>query len=213
MQTKRAFFQSSGALALCCSVPFSACSVASARYRKDLYACEGCDATTEVDSGDLQSIVHIVTTDERGERLILHGKVLSADGKAPVGGVVIYLHQTNVDGLYAGGGKSNPNSRRHGKLRGWAKSASNGTYEFHTIKPAPYPGQSEPAHIHLYIKEPNTPPYYIDNVVFDGEFLVNNDYRREMANRGGSGIVKLLKDDNGILIASRDIILERHPPA
>ena len=128
----------------------------------------------------------------------------------PVAGVTIYAHQTNDAGLYAGGTSETEWSRRHGRLRGWVKTGANGAYRFETIKPAPYPDQTMPAHIHLYIGEPGRNSYYIDDVVFDGEFGVTPAYRQAQELRGGSGIIRLYRDSSAMLVAKRDIRLERH---
>jgi protocatechuate 3,4-dioxygenase beta subunit len=96
-------------------------------------------------------------------------------------------------------------------LRGWVKTGADGTYTFDTIKPGIYPDRTMPAHVHLMIKEPGRRPYYIDDVVFDGEFGVDARYRARQELRGGSGIVSLVRRRDGVLIARRDIILEQHP--
>ena len=180
--------------------------------RPDLYTCEGCEATEEKDPAEIDAVAAIAGPDEPGEQLILRGKVYLADGATPAHGVVIYLHQTNAEGYYAGGeGAPTRWQRRHGRLRGWAKTDADGSYEFQTIKPAPYPTMTMPAHIHLYVKEANLPPYYIDDVVFEGEFGVTDDYRDRMELRGGNGIVSLQTAADGAQLAVRDIVLERHP--
>jgi protocatechuate 3,4-dioxygenase beta subunit len=53
-------------------------------------------------------------------------------------------------------------------------------------------------------------PYWIDDTVFEGEFGVDDAYRRARENRGGSGIVRLRREQ-GVWIAERDIVLEIHP--
>ncbi|MGH6950471.1 MAG: intradiol ring-cleavage dioxygenase, partial [Vitreimonas sp.] len=158
----------------------------------------------------LSANVRLAGLDEPGERLILRGRVLAHDTGAPAAGVVIYAHHTNSEGLYANGSNENIWARRHGRLRAWARTGPDGTYEFGTIKPAPYPDMSMPAHIHLYVLEPGRRPYWIDDAVFAGEFRVDEAYRRRMENRGGSGIVALTRQDN-IWLAQRDIRLEAHP--
>ena len=80
-----------------------------------------------------------------------------------------------------------------------------------TIKPGPYPNATIPAHVHFTVLEPTRRPYWVDDVVSDGEFGVTDKYRSSMINRGGSGIVTLTKDRGGVLVAKRDIFLERHP--
>ena len=176
--------------------------------RPDLYACEGCEAVNERDAPELGPMAIIAADDEPGERLVLTGRA-TFPGGAPAPGVVVYAHHTDAAGLYSRGGDESVWSRRHGLLRGWAKTDMDGVYGFYTIKPAPYPDGSMPAHIHLFIGEPGHPPYYIDDVVFAGEYGVDDAYRARMENRGGSGIVTLTRDGR-VWRAVRDIALEPH---
>lgn len=179
--------------------------------RSDLYNCEGCEAVGERPAGALPTIVELAGRDEPGERMVLTGRVTTADGTAPAAGVVIYAHHTNSAGLYANGSNESMWSRRHGRLRGWARTGADGRYTFRTIKPAPYPDRTMPAHVHLFIGEPGRRPYYIDDVVFDGEFGVTAAYRKARELRGGNGIVPLRRTASGEWLATRDIRLEAHP--
>lgn len=189
-----------------------ACTFASARpVRPDLYNCEGCEAVYEQPPAELVSVSMIAPTEETGERMVLTGYVLTADGARPAEGVILYLHQTDAAGLYANGSQASEWSRRHGRLRGWAKTGADGRYTFLTIKPGPYPDRTLPAHIHLFIGEPGRRPYYIDDVVFDSEFGVTQAYRSAQEMRGGSGIVRLQRSEDGTLLAVRNIVLEHHP--
>lgn len=192
----------------------AACSAAAESSRSparaNLYACEGCEATFERNAADLTADVD-VARGESGEPLVLEGTIRHADGRTPAPGVIVYMHQTNAQGLYAGGTDESEWSRRHGRLRGWAVTDGRGRYRFRTIKPAPYPDMTMPAHIHLMIGEPDRRPYYVDDVVFDGEIKVDDAYRARQELRGGSGIVKLSRDGEGRWLAVRDIVLERHP--
>ena len=200
------------ALAACGAAPASQDQDAErAGVRADLYQCEGCEGVYERDAAGLSSQAQIGPEDEPGESLTLRGTVYEADGRTPAPGVVIYAYQTNAEGLYANGTDETEWSRRHGNLRGWAKTGDDGTYRFDTIKPAPYPDQDMPAHVHFTILEPGRQPYWIDDIVFDGEFGVTDEYRRQMTDRGGNGIVALETGAGGKLSVRRDIILERHP--
>jgi protocatechuate 3,4-dioxygenase beta subunit len=178
--------------------------------RADLYQCEGCEAVEERDPAVLGPSTQLAGPDEPGERMILTGRVFDTSGR-PAPNVVIYAHQTNNEGLYANGSDESEWSRRNGRLRGWVKTGADGTYTFDTIKPGIYPDRTMPAHVHLMIKEPGRRPYYIDDVVFDGEFGVDARYRARQELRGGSGIVSLVRRRDGVLIARRDIVLQQHP--
>ena len=194
-----------------CSAAQSAELKPESAIRADLYQCEGCEGVFDADLDALPSVARIGTTDEPGEPLQLAGTVYQSNGETPAAGVVIYAYQTNADGLYANGGDETQWSRRHGRLRGWARTDSAGQYRFETIKPAPYPNDSLPAHIHFTILEAGRPPYWIDDIVFEGEFGVTQAYRSEMTNKGGNGIVPLVRTADGNLTVVRNIILERHP--
>jgi protocatechuate 3,4-dioxygenase beta subunit len=193
----------------------SACSGSAAHAGKEaraqLYACEGCEAVYERKAESLTWHATVADAEEPGARLMATGTVYAADGKSPQAGVVIYLHQTNAEGLYANGSDESEWSRRNGRLRAWVRTGPDGRYRFDTIKPAPYPDMTMPAHLHLILLEPGKRPYYIDDIVFDGEFMVDERYRAGQELRGGSGIVTLSRDESGTLLAQRDIVLERHP--
>lgn len=159
----------------------------------------------------LGSQASVVGPDEPGERLKLTGRVFAADGVTPAPGIVLYAHQTDATGIYRGAIENGSPSERNGLLKAWLTTDAEGRYRFDTIKPAHYPGGTMPAHIHIYVWEPGRRPYYIDDVVFAGEFMVDERYRANQELRGGSGIVTLERAADGRLLANRDIVLERHP--
>ncbi len=181
------------------------------KARADLYQCEGCEGALEADVASLASHADMAPAGEPGEPLRIEGTVYAAGGKSPAEGVVIYAYQTNAAGLYAGGTPETEASRRHGRLRGWVRTGADGRYSFGTIKPAPYPDDTIPAHVHFTILEPGKRPYWIDDIVFDGEFGVTDAYRRSVTNKGGNGIIPATRDARGVWQVTRDIILERHP--
>ena len=178
--------------------------------RRDLYACDGCQAVAERDPASLRSTLRLAPHGEPGEPMLLSGRVTAPDGR-PAPDVVVYAHHTDARGLYSRGTGETEWSRRHGLLRGWVRTDGEGRYAFRTIKPAPYPGRAMPAHVHLFIAEPGRRPYYIDDVVFAGEFAVDSRYVAAQELRGGSGIVRLGRSQHGAWLARRDIALERHP--
>jgi protocatechuate 3,4-dioxygenase beta subunit len=97
-------------------------------------------------------------------------------------------------------------------LRGWVKTNESGDYKFTTIKPAPYPSRDNPAHIHPIVKEPDKNEYYIDEYLFDDDPLLTQEKRAKLENRGGSGIIHLVKRDDGLWTGQRNIILGLNIP-
>ena len=136
--------------------------------------------------------------------------IYQKDGKTPASGVILYVYQTDATGRYTPAG-GQVHGKRHGRLRGWMKTGADGRYEFRTIRPAPYPGQAIPAHIHPVVKEPDKNEYYLDEFVFDDDPLLTKEKRAKLEDRGGSGVLKVT-EEKGVATGRRDIILGRNIP-
>ena len=99
--------------------------------------------------------------DEKGERLLITGRVLSADG-TPLPGAMLDIWQSDADGRYSGF-----SDLPAGILRGKVITGPEGRFELRTIAPAPYTVPHDgpfgrllaacgwhpwrPAHIHLIV--------------------------------------------------------------
>jgi protocatechuate 3,4-dioxygenase beta subunit len=92
------------------------------------------------------------------------------------------------------------------------KTGADGRYELRTIRPAPYPGQAIPAHIHPVMKERDKNEYYLDEFVFDDDPLLTKEKRAGLEGRGGSGVMKVTEDEKGVATGRRDIVLGRNIP-
>lgn len=173
--------------------------------------CEGCEAVYE-SPVPLEELSHIDTLPDfetAATKLEISGVIYGPDGTTPAPGIVMYVYHTDQNGYYTKKGSDNG---RHGYNRGWLKTNEKGEYKFYTLRPAPYPNATFPAHIHPTIKEPRKTEYWIDDYVFDDDKYVNESYRKNAGNRGGNGIVALVKNENGIYTAKRDIILGKNIP-
>lgn len=169
--------------------------------------CEACEAIYEGMPKDLNWQTVIADSSEPGERLEISGTILKKDGKTPAKDIILYVYHTNSKGYYEPSeGQTGP-SRRHGHLRGWVKTDEKGNYRFRTIRPAPYPNGRDPAHIHCIIKEPDKNEYWIDDYFFEGDTLITGRIKNRLEKRGGSGIVKLTKDENSVWRSQRNIVL------
>ena len=94
------------------------------------------------------SRMKIAADNEPGQRLVITGHVLGADGKPRR--VELYAYHTDAKGLYRPDGSFKGEPR----LRGTLVTAADGSYEIDTIKPAPYPNRDIPAHIHVHLRGP-----------------------------------------------------------
>jgi protocatechuate 3,4-dioxygenase beta subunit len=174
--------------------------------------CEGCEAVFQGMPDALAAEARIAPEGEPGEPLVIDGVVRRADG-APASGVVVYAYQTDASGIYPRSTEPvGAAGRRHGRLRGWAKSDAEGRFRFLTVRPAGYPGTTIPQHVHLHVLEPERCTYYIDDLVFDDDPRLTAVERRRLAGRGGSGIAIPARDADGIWRARRDIVLGENIP-
>lgn len=144
-------------------------------------------------------------------KIKITGKVFKKDGKTPAHDVLIYVYHVDRNGIYQPSDEPIGWEKRHGQYRGWLKTGINGKFTFYTFRPAHYPEMQEPEHIHIYVKEPNTIPYYLDSYLFESDSMLTNDKKEEQKERGGSGVIKLELED-GIWTANRDIILGLNIP-
>jgi protocatechuate 3,4-dioxygenase beta subunit len=173
--------------------------------------CDGCELIYEGMPRQLSNTSYLPDWNEGGQKMIVEGRVLKKDKHTPAAGIIVYIYHTDVKGHYSPA-PGQVNGRRHGHIRGWIKTGSDGTYRFYTTMPVAYPGKDIPAHIHPIIKEPGINEYYIDEFLFDNDLLLTAGLRRRAENRGGPGIVKLTKDSNGWLMCRRDIVLGLNIP-
>lgn len=193
-------------------LPWPACQ-SSAQQQRTLVGggCDGCELMYEGMSKQLSWETTIPNSNEPGEPLEISGIVYRADGKTPAPNVILYAYHTNAQGYYEPAA-GQTRARRHGHLRGWMKTDDKGRYKFRTVKPAAYPGRATPAHIHPVVKEPDKNEYYIDEFRFDNDPLLTKDERAREEQRGGSGIIKLTKNQDGVWVGRRDIVLGRNIP-
>jgi protocatechuate 3,4-dioxygenase, beta subunit len=157
--------------------------------------CDGCgimyegmpDLINETDTSD--------GWNEAGQKLIVTGTVFQLDGKTPAPDIILYYWQTDNSGRYTLKQGMNEKASRHGHLRGWVKTDNQGKYRIYTIRPAAYPGERIPQHIHFIVKEPNIKnEYYIDDLYFDDDPFLIEAERKKLPQRGGNGIVKVEKN-------------------
>ena len=123
--------------------------------------------------------------DERGEPLILGGRVTSAEGR-PLAGALLDVWHADADGFYSGFHPDLP----PGILRGKLATDAEGRYELRTILPAPYTIPHDgptgrmiagcgwhpwrPAHIHLLVTAEGHEPL-VTQLFFDGGAYLDED--------------------------------------
>ncbi|MEM7297507.1 MAG: intradiol ring-cleavage dioxygenase [Bacteroidota bacterium] len=175
--------------------------------------CEDCEALLDYELLNItpQSVDTLPGFQENEPKIKITGTVFQSDKTTPAQDVLLYVYHVDRTGRYTPGANPVGWERRHGQHRGWLITDKDGKFAFYTFRPVSYPEVQEPEHIHIYVKEANTVPYYIDSYLFESDPTLTEEEKQAEKNRGGSGIIRLRKE-NGIWTANRDIILGLNIP-
>lgn len=175
--------------------------------------CEGCDLMY-VGMPDAIGPTHTSVGWLRGrQRLTITGRVMQRDGRTPARDVIVYYWHTNVEGTYAPDAKTPQAARAHGALRGWVRTDSTGIYTIRTSRPAAYPRETIPQHIHLSIKEPTLrDPYYADLYFDDDPLYLQHKKKYGRIDRAGTELLRVLLADDRSQVAEHDIVLGLNIP-
>jgi protocatechuate 3,4-dioxygenase, beta subunit len=147
----------------------------------------------------------IVPASEAGERLVISGTVYEPDGVTPAPAITVFVYHTDAKGHY-----NSPNDPLNPRLYGWVRTDADGRYELATIRPAPYPELTTPAHIHVHVYGPGRPEWFIPEYWFEGDSLIPAKDRDLPARLGRfSPIVRLSKGSDGSWRGARDIRVEK----
>jgi protocatechuate 3,4-dioxygenase beta subunit len=160
--------------------------------------CASC-ATPE----DISWKTTITSANETGELMELSGTIYEPDGITPAEGIVLFVYHTDATGYY-----NEQDDAFNPRLHAWMRTARDGRYQFRTIKPAPYPHRTTPAHIHAHLYGPGYPEYYIDDYWFEGDKYITAKERKNQSGRGGYDPIIALHRAAGILKGERNIRLQ-----
>jgi protocatechuate 3,4-dioxygenase beta subunit len=130
-----------------------------------------------------QGKISIVSAREPGARIQLKGQIVGKDQK-PRKNVLFYFYHTMHDGLYAvnkdAPGQPFQGQQELAKLFGYIRTDQEGKFEINTIKPAGYPGERFPAHVHLEIYDEG------GKIMHGTEFQFEDDPRLDKETREAS---------------------------
>lgn len=174
------------------------------RIRKNTKA-RGVEGMGAIDfPANVTSKTVLSTETDKGEPMVISGRVYQKDGKTPAPNTLIYLYHTDFEGYYG----RKPDEPKHGKYRGWMLTDREGRYSFITIKPAPYPENRFAAHIHMTTTTETASEAWIDSILFEGDRLISSHERSTAGQRGGfNPILTLKKGEGGMLSGTRDVRL------
>jgi protocatechuate 3,4-dioxygenase beta subunit len=145
----------------------------------------------------------VTSPEEPGKALQISGRILQPDGK-PAEGFVLFIYQTDATGYY-----NEKDDASHPRLKGWMKTGPDGRYQFRTIRPAPYPHRTTPAHIHAHIYGPDYSERSIDDFWFEGDPFITAEELARVKKQGDVPAIVSLKLSGDLLwLGKRDITLK-----
>jgi hypothetical protein len=115
---------------------------------------------------------------EPGERLFVRGQLFAPDGERKAAGVLVYAYQTDARGLYNSDPQAPP------RLRAYMKTDAEGRFDYETIRPASYPGQTVPAHIHHQAWGGGWPQQWLAELNFADDPRIGTGLRSESEKAG-----------------------------
>jgi protocatechuate 3,4-dioxygenase beta subunit len=145
---------------------------------------------------------------EPGVPMVVGGRIFAADGRTPAAGVTLHVYHTDARGLYSErDGRGGPPDPR---LKGSMKTDGDGRYEFRSVRPASYPGATNPQHIHARVYGAGYAERWIPEYWFEDDPLVTDAMRARHAGLGAfSPIVSAKRGADGVFAFVRDIRLEK----
>ncbi len=102
-------------------------------------------------------------------------------------------------GLYHAAGKTG------WRLHGWALTDAEGRFEFTTIRPAPYPGRTIPAHVHLSVEGAGVPRQWTDELRFADDPLLSAEERATSEKAGTFGGVRPIQREGDAQVVEFNI--------
>lgn len=142
----------------------------------------------------ISSASRIAPEGEPGTALVVHGRAFAADGRTPLADAIVFAYHTDRTGVYDRRGAPAHSWR----LKGWAKTGVDGRFEFRTIRPGPYPGRKEAAHIHLTLFTADGARYHAGGLVFDDDPLVSAPEREATRRDPVFGSVRPLRREGAV---------------
>ncbi len=158
----------------------------------------------------LASQARIASDAEPGERMRI--RLRFEDTRAmPLAGLMVYAYQTNAQGHYPAGGGETGCYRFHGALHAFTRTDTAGVVALETIRPGPYPGRTDPQHVHVVVQFADSRGFYVNALVFSDDSRVTSGYRATERDAGGSGVSTPQRDSTGTWLVTHTFRFARPP--
>lgn len=141
----------------------------------------------------IDSTVRMARDDEPGDKLVVSGVVSGPDG--PIANALVYVYHTDPSGHYT------PNKRDRDptpRYFAYLRTDRHGHYEYQTIRPGAYPGNTLPRHVHYEVWAEGLENWH-------GELFFSDDPLLPK----GQVAAKVTKDSDGVRRCTFDLKLKK----
>lgn len=139
-------------------------------------------------------------------KLKISGVIYENDGVTPAKDVILYIDQADENGDFD---LRFHNNKRYVYNRGWIKTDADGSYTFYTYVPGNDRRYNQMQQLFPIVKEPSKEEAYeIASFLFEDDPFLTKTCRKRMAKKGDVSRILKPKNENGLLVVQKDIILK-----
>ncbi len=139
-------------------------------------------------------------------KLKISGVIYENDGVTPAKDVILYIDQTDENGDFD---LRFHNNKRYVYNRGWIKTDADGSYTFYTYVPGNDRRYNQMQQLFPIVKEPSKEEAYeIASFLFEDDPFLTKTCRKRMAKKGDVSRILKPKNENGLLVVQKDIVLK-----
>lgn len=153
----------------------------------------------------LSNVDTIPGFDSKQNKLKIYGTIYESDGVTPAKNVILYIEQADENGDFDVRIQDN---MQYVYNRGWIKTDSDGHYTFYTYVPGNDRRYNMLKELFPLVKEPSMKEYEIETFLFDDDPLLSKFCRKRIAKKSDITRILKFKEEDGLLVAQRDIILK-----
>ncbi len=143
----------------------------------------------------------------KANKLKLTGIIYQSDGVTPASDVILFIEQPDEDGDFD---LRKSGDERYVFHRSWVKTDEDGRYTFYTFVPGNDRRYNQMQQIFPIIKETSKQEVQLESLLFDNDPLLTKRCRKRLDKKGHTDRILETKEENGMLIANKDIVLPMH---
>jgi protocatechuate 3,4-dioxygenase beta subunit len=140
----------------------------------------------------------------KSNKLKITGTIYKSDGVTPAKDVLLYIEQPDENGDFDLREKDDERYVHH---RAWVRTDADGQYTIFTFVPGSDRRFHQPQQIFPLIKEASGPAYALETFLFSEDPVLTKSCRKKIAQSGDPSRILVLKNEDGLLVAQKDIVL------